>query len=163
MFQMIIRKHKILILIGCLLWILGFFMAAASIYPYALIGVYFAPPILILGIIGWTINYKHTKNHYPNLKRSFKRILDKRKGLLKYHFAMIEFLYKYVLHFWVLCVVYWMGLTFIFTTVIENSNAFAATKKYVENDTELIRRIGQIEYYGFLIDGSFSSSGDAEI
>jgi hypothetical protein len=160
---MIVRKHKILILVGCLLWIAGFFMAAATIYPFALIGIYLGPPILTLGIIGWIINYKRTKNQFPNPIRSFNRILSKRKGILKYHFAGFEFMFSYLLHFWTFCIVFWIGLALLGTTVFKNSNAFAATKEYVENDNELIKRIGQIKYYGFLLGGSVSSAGDADI
>ena len=160
---MIIKQHKTFILTGSLLWVAGFFMAAATIYPFALIGVYLGPPILTIGIIGWIINYKRTKNQLPNPIRSFNNILKKHKGLLKYHFAMFEFLFAYLLHFWTFCIVFWIGLAFLGTTVFKNSNAFAATKNYVENDSDLKERIGQIRYYGFLVGGSVSSSGDADI
>lgn len=150
-------------LTGSLLWVAGFFMAAATMYPFALIGVYLGPPILTIGIIGWIINYKRTKNQFPNPIRSFNNILKKQKGLLKYHFAMFEFLFAYLLHFWTFCIVVWIGFAFLGTTVLKNSNAFAAAKDYVENDSDLIERIGQIRYYGFLIGGSVSSSGDANI
>jgi hypothetical protein len=72
-------------------------------------------------------------------------------------------MFSYLLHFWTFCIVFWIGLAFLGTTVFKNSNAFAATKEYVENDNELIMRIGQIKYYGFLLGGSVSSSGDADI
>ena len=145
------------------MWIVGFFLAVATIYPFAFIGIYFGPPILALGVMGWIINYKQTKNQFPNPFRSFKRILSKRKGLLKYHFAMFEFMFSYLLHFWTFCIVFWIGLAFLGTTVFKSSEAFATTKEYVENDTELLNRIGQINYYGFLLGGSVSSRGDAKI
>ncbi|MCT4583097.1 MAG: cytochrome c oxidase assembly factor 1 family protein [Flavobacteriales bacterium] len=160
---MIIKRHKILILTGVLLWVSGFFMAAMTIYPFALIGVYVGPPILTMGIVGWIINYKHTKSQFPNPIRAFNRILKKHKGLPKYHFAMFEFLFSYLLHFWTFCIVFWIGIAFLGTTAFKNSNAFATTKNYVESDSRLIERIGQIRYYGFLIGGTISSSGDADI
>lgn len=160
---MILRKQKIFIFIGSLLWITGFFMAAATVYPFALIGVYLGPPILILGIIGWIINHKRTNGHFPNPIRSFNRILRKQKGLSKYHLAIFEFMFSYLLHFWIFCIMFWIGLTFLGKTVLKNSNVFTKTKEYVEKDKELIMRIGKIKYYGFLIGGSFSTSGDADI
>jgi hypothetical protein len=160
---MIVKYFNILIPIGSLLWILGFSLAAATVYPFALIGIYFGPPILILGIIGWIINYKRSKDQNPNPIRSFKRVLGKHKGLFRYHSAMFEFMFSHLFHFWTFCIIFWIGLTFLATTVFKNSNAFTATKQYVENDTELINRIGQIEYFGFLVGGSVSSSGEADI
>lgn len=160
---MIIKRYKTFILTGSLLWATGFLLASARIYPFALIGVYIGPPILTIGIIGWVINYKRTKEQFPNLIRSFNNILKKHKGMLKYHYALFEFLFAYIIHFWTFCIVFWIGLAFLGTTVFKNSNAFKATKNYVENDSELKERIGQIRYYGFLIGGSVSSSGDGNI
>ena len=162
-YKMIIRTHKPLIILGCLLWVAGFFMAAGTIYPFSLIGIYIGPILLFLGIIGWTINYRRTKNRFPNPIRSFKAILSKHKGLLKYHLAMFQFMFSYLLHFWTFCIVFWIALSFFGTTLFKNSSAFSTTKKYVETDKELIDKVGPIKYYGFLIGGSISSSGNADI
>jgi hypothetical protein len=160
---MIIKNHSTLILTGSLLWIAGFILAAATIYPYSLVGIYLGPPLLILGIISWIINYKKTKDSFPNPIRSFNKILSRHKGILKYHFAMFQFMFSYLLHFWTFCILFWIGLGFFGTTLFKNSNAFSTTKKYVESDTKLTDRIGQIKYYGFLIGGSISSSGNSDI
>lgn len=157
------KYHKILLGFGSLLWIVGFFLAVGSIYPYAFVGIYLGPPAVILGIIGWISNYKKTKNQFPNPRRSFKKIVSKYKGIFKYHIAMIEFLFTYVLHFWICCVVFWFALTYTASILFKSSQAFKATKTYVEKDNELINRIGEIQYYGFLIGGSVSTNGDAEI
>lgn len=160
---MIIKHHKELILTGSLLWIVGFFLAVTTIYPFAFIGVYLGPLLLLFGLVGWGINYKRTKNQFPNPIRSFNRIRNKHKGVLKYHFAGFEFLFTYMLHVWAFCILFWIGLTFLGTTIFKSSNAYITTINYVENDSELINQIGQIKYYGFLVSGSVSSNGDANI
>lgn len=160
---MIVKDHKSFIVTGSLLWIAGVVLAAAKVYPFAFIGIYLAPVILVAGITGWIINYSRVRNQFPNPVRSFNTIHNKHTGVLKYHFAAFEFLFTYVLHFWTLCVVFWMGLTFLSTGVIKNSDAFETTKRHVENDSELINRIGEVKYYGFLISGTISSGGNANI
>lgn len=99
----------------------------------------------------------------PNPFSALNRVLSKHKGFLKYHIAMFDFMLTYLLHFWTFCVVFWIIITVIGTSIFKNSNSFNIAKKYVESDSKLIDEIGEIKYYGGLIGGSISSNGNADI
>ena len=150
------------LLTGCLLWIAGFFLAVGEVYPYSLFLIYASPALLLLGIMLRIINYIKTNKRLPNLFQYFDNFASKNKEIGDSSAAQKKIL-SLVLYFWLFCIVFWMSLSFFGTTLFKRSHAFATTKKYIEADPRLFEKIGTVKYYGFLIGGSISSTGSADL
>ena len=157
------RKYALLNSIGAGLWILGFFMAAGMVYPYAFVGLYAAPPFLLLGGLGWIRHYRRTRGAFPNPIRSYRRLLARQSGWLDQQLASFQFMFKNLFVFWGISVFAWMLLTFVGTTIFKATDAYALAKLHVQRDESLRKSIGEICYYGFLAGGTVRSNGDNEV
>ncbi len=144
-------------------WVVGFVLAGIVIYPYAFIGIYLGPPLLFLGIIGWFKNYKRLNNRFPNPIRSFRITRENYDGFLANHRAMMDYLLNHLLEFWTLCILFWIVLSFIGIPAFKSSKIFKTVTEYVENDQTLKDKIGEIQYYGFLVSGKSSSNGQGDV
>jgi len=160
----VLRRYYILLnLFGALLWIMGFSMAAGGYYPTAFVGVYAGPVLLILGSVGWIQRYRSKHGVLPDPVRSYRKVLAKHRGILRYHMAGLEFMFSNWFVVWVVSIHMWVVLTYAATSVVRCSDAYAFAVQHVEGDHALQESIGRIRYYGFLAGGSLSSSGRNEV
>jgi len=157
------RYYFLLNLFGALLWIIGFSMAASGIYPTAFVGVYAGPVLLILGSVGWIQRYRSKHGVLPDPVRSYRQVLARHRGILRYHLAWFEFMFSKLFVVWVVSIHMWVVLTYAATRVVRCSDAYAFAVQHVERDRALQESIGSIRYYGFLAGGCLSSGGRNEV
>ena len=149
-------NHKPLILTGCLIWIVSFFGEVFSYQPYSTIGIVISPILTFIGLIYWFTFYKSTRGHYPKFLTIIK---DRQSKMQKNPFAGIAFMFKHILETWTVTIVFWMLLALTIFITFRQSDAFEVTKRYCENDKNVVSKTGKIKYYGLLIGGNMTTQG----
>ncbi|WP_282036353.1 hypothetical protein [Saccharicrinis aurantiacus] len=150
-------NHRPAILIGCLLWIASFYGELYNYQPYSTIGLISAPIITLFGIFHWFKYYKATRGHYPKFLKIAKELNRKMR---KNPFTGISFMFKHLLKTWTFAIIGWMGMVLMGFLIFENSNAFKTAKHYCENNTVIKEQTGNISYYGILVSGGITNSGE---
>jgi hypothetical protein len=117
---------------------------------------------LFLGAIGWTINYRRTNGRFPNPIKTLKTIRRENPGFAGYQ-ARMEYLLNHLLEFWTICVLLCVFLSFAGTGAIKDFVAFKIMANYVEHDSTLREKVGEVKYYGFWLTGGVSSNGEGDI
>ena len=156
-------SHSYLLTLGTILWVAGFFLAVGRIYPWAYLGAFLGAPLVLVGIAVWVIHYRKMRGFFPSIWRSFSKVLQRHSGITKYHFAIFDFLFTYLLHFWMVCIVFWIMLVSMASFGIRSTDNFERARRYVEQDYSLKERIGEVAYFGLLVSGHQRSNGDAEL
>lgn len=155
-------KHQLLIITGCILYIISFFLEIANYQPYSTAGLLLSPILTIIGLIYWLKFYKTTKGNYPNFFKKWKEYLSTMK---LNPFNGIIFLFKNVLSFWTLAIVFGMISTLVFNLIFKQSNAFRETQAYCKTNKEILLKTGKIKYFGIIVSGKIKEgeeTGDAE-
>lgn len=124
--------------------------------PYSTIGIIISPILTSVGLFYWFKFYKSTRGHYPKFWTIFK---DTQSKMQKNPFAGIAFMFRHILETWTVTIVFWMLLALIIFTTFRQSDAFEVTKKYCENDKDVLSKTGKIKYYGLLVGGNMTTQG----
>ena len=149
-------KHQIIILIGCITWILSFILDWKNIYPLTIIIFYISPPILVLGIALWLINYKNKKGSFPKPVRIYNEERKKHSGIFGTHFTILKLQYRYLLEGWTLFILFSMFLIILTGLLFKGSSAYKKTQQYFKENSEIRNETGGIKYFGILTSGSIS-------
>ena len=153
-----VLKHQWLITAGCLLWCASFFSEVKKLQPYSTVGLAIAPILMISGISFWAQHYYRTSKHSPQVGKLIGALVG---DIAKNPFSGIGFLFRHALHFWTLCILLWMGISFLGFGLFINSDAFSATQKYCETNDTVLAKTGKITYYSPLISGNISTHENA--
>lgn len=145
------------ILSGCVIWIIGFFFATATLYPWAYIFIFIGPTLLFIGILAW-FKYRIAIEY-----NEYKLILAQTKGFLRYQNSFQNYLKQNKQYFFVGLIILWIVSAFVITQHYKTSNSFKMTKEYINKMTEIKNEIGDIKYYGFLTGGTLSPNGNANL
>lgn len=138
-------RHQIGCTAGCLLWVLSFIGEDKGGQPFSTAGLLLAPVITLVGVYFWWDYYTTQKGHGPKLP-SLTTLL------LNYTFRR-HFIGKHILEYLTFCLLLWMIMTFVITSILSNSDAFVATQNYCESNREVLQKTGDIHYYGLLVFG----------
>jgi len=149
------KHYEKFILVGSIIWSIGFFLAVGIVYPLAFIGIYAGPVLLAFGLIGWYISYRREGKGISDLISEFKGIFT--------NMSKMKFVWSETLKFWALWFVLWIVFTFFIMTVSKSSSVFNTATKHALTDENLINELGEIKYFGFLVGGHFSSKGNSDI
>lgn len=149
--------HRSLITTGCLIWCASFFGEALQGQPYSTAGIIISPILTVIGILFWFKYYRATRGHFPKFKTVWNNT-----AYIGGRFTLgFDFLLKHVLEFWTFCILFWMGLVLIMVLIFRGSDAFEATKRYCQNNQEILSQTGEIKYYGVLVAGNISTGGQS--
>ncbi|WP_285546677.1 cytochrome c oxidase assembly factor Coa1 family protein [Dyadobacter frigoris] len=112
----------------------------------------------LIGLFHWFKFYKLTRGHYPKFLTALR---ENQIRMRKNPFAGMEFMFKHILEFWTFSILFWMTLVLIMVLTFRESEAFEATKRYCENDREILSKTGKVRYFGILIGGEISTKGES--
>ncbi|MEO6832733.1 MAG: hypothetical protein ABI378_09685 [Chitinophagaceae bacterium] len=151
-------NHKALIAIGSVIWIVSFFGEIFACQPYSTIGIVISPILLVSGLFSWFKYYKSTRGHFPMFWGVWKEMLTKMKSN---PFAGMGFMVNHILEFLTFSIIFWMLIILLGYLTFGQSDSFQATKKYCENNKEILVKTGIIRYYGVLVGGTISTHGQS--
>jgi hypothetical protein len=149
---------RILIAIGCLLWIISNIGESSGYQPLSTIGMLISLPITGLGIYYWFNYYKSSRGYYPKFMKTYRYLI---KGMKKNPFFGIIFMVKNLLKFYVCLVLFSMGIVFLGYATIAQSESVKTTQRYCINSSEIKLITGEIRYFGILrnVQNTYNSTG----
>jgi hypothetical protein len=139
------------------MWCASFFGEALHGQPYSTVGIIVSPILTVISVFYWFNYYRATRGHYPR----FKTVWDNTSYIGGKFSLGFDFMLKHLLEFWIFCILFWMGLVLVMVLTFGRSDALEATKQYCQSNQEILSQTGTIKYYGVLVGGSISTSGQS--
>jgi len=152
----ILSNHRFLITVGCLIWCASFFGETAHGQPYSTYGIIISPIVTLSGIYLWFIYYKKTRGHYPRLRT----VIRNTSFVGNSWTVKVGFLFKHILEFWTVTILFWMALVLLMVLTFGRSDALAASKRYCLSDKSILTKTGEIKGFGVLVGGTITTSND---
>ncbi|RYZ54912.1 MAG: hypothetical protein EOP49_04060, partial [Sphingobacteriales bacterium] len=88
-----------------------------------------------------------------------KKVLDHTSFIGGDLFVDANFLLRNLFRFWILCILFWMGIFLAMDLIFRRSEAFEAAKQYCQNSGDITLKTGEIMYYGALVSGNIAAGG----